>query len=257
VALAEGRSLLRSEIDVDSFGREQNMSNTTGEQAPQNRTTADVVPTRLVRGSLRATGPVASWRTVDIVTTAFLGAALGIAFWGWGLYYDGPITGLKIAYAPLMGLFAGPWFLAGVVGGLVVRRPGAALFCEVVAGLVSMLPGTSWGATVLVSAILQGLGAELAFAAFGYRRFGVVAAAFAGMLAAPLEWLYETFKVPAGGGWAAEWPLNDKVAYLVCMGVSGVLLAGVLGWVLVRALAGAGALNAFPVGQERLERRAV
>ena len=110
--------------------------------------------------SLTATRPLMGWRTVDILTIAFLGAALGVAFWGWGVFYNGPITALKIGYAPLMGLFSGPWFLAGVVGGLVVRRPGAALFCEVVAALVSMLPGTEWGATVLISGVLQGLGAE-------------------------------------------------------------------------------------------------
>ena len=126
--------------------------------------------------SITATRPLLGWRTVDILTIAFLGAALGVAFWGWGVFYTGPLTALKIGYAPLMGLFAGPWFLAGVVGGLVVRRPGAALFCEVVAALVSMLPGTEWGATVLVSGILQGLGAELAFAVFGYRAFGAAVA---------------------------------------------------------------------------------
>ena len=101
------------------------------------------------RRSILATRPLMGWRTVDILTIAFLGAALGVAFWGWGVFYNGPVTALKIGYAPLMGLFVGPWFLAGVVGGLVVRRPGAALFCEVVAALVSMLPGTEWGATVL------------------------------------------------------------------------------------------------------------
>jgi len=246
------------------------MSKTTGERAPLDTGRTHAVPSRVARGSLRATGPLTSWRTVDILTIAFLGAALGIAFWGWGILYNGPVTALKIGYAPLMGLFAGPWFLAGVVGGLVVRRPGAALLCEVVAGLVSMLPGTEWGATVLVSAILQGLGAELAFAAFGYRRYGVVAASLAGVLSAPLEWLFETLKFPAswagkpvlgvladGGGWYAEWVMRDKLAYLICLGISGIALAGVLGWVLVRALASAGALNAFPVGQERLERRAV
>ena len=140
------------------------------------------------------------WRTVDILTIAFLGAALGVAFWGWGVFYNGPLTALKIGYAPLMGLFVGPWFLAGVVGGLVVRRPGAALFCEVVAALVSMLPGTEWGATVLVSGILQGLGAELAFAILGYSAFGAVAAALAGVLSAPLEWAFEVVKFPAS--WA-------------------------------------------------------
>ncbi len=150
--------------------------------------------------SILATRPLLGWRTVDILTVAFLGAAFGVAFWGWGVFYNGPVTALKIGYAPLMGLFAGPWFLAGVVGGLVVRRPGAALFCEVVAALVSMLPGTEWGATVLVSGILQGLGAELAFAVLGYSAFGAAAAALAGVLSAPLEWAFEVVRFPAS--WA-------------------------------------------------------
>ena len=218
------------------------------------------------RRSITATRPLMGWRTVDILTIAFLGAALGVAFWGWGVFYNGPVTALKIGYAPLMGLFVGPWFLAGVVGGLVVRRPGAALFCEVVAALVSMLPGTEWGATVLVSGILQGLGAELAFAILGYSAFGAAAAALAGVLSAPLEWAFEVVKFPAswadvpvlsvladGGGWYAEWVLRDKLVYLGAMAVSGAVLAGLVGWLLVRALARAGALSAFPAGQEHRE----
>lgn len=208
--------------------------------------------------SLTATRPLMGWRTVDILTIAFLGAALGVAFWGWGVFYNGPVTALKIGYAPLMGLFVGPWFLAGVVGGLVVRRPGAALFCEVVAALVSMLPGTEWGATVLISGVLQGLGAELVFAIFGYKAFSVAVAALAGALSAPLQWGFEVMSLPAGGGgWYAEWVLRDKVVYLGAMMLSGAVIAGVLGWLLVRALARAGALSAFPPGQEHRESHAV
>ena len=201
--------------------------------------------------SLTATRPLMGWRTVDILTIAFLGAALGVAFWGWGVFYNGPITALKIGYAPLMGLSSGPWFLAGVVGGLVVRRPGAALFCEVVAALVSMLPGTGWGATVLISGVLQGLGAELVFAIFGYKVCSAGVAALAGALSAPLQWAFEVMSLPAGGGgWYAEWVLRDKVVYLGALVVSGAVLAGIVGWLLVRALARAGALSAFPPGQE-------
>ena len=221
-------------------------------------------------GRLRATGQLTSWRTVDLLTITFLGAALGIVFWGWGQLYNGPITALKIGYAPAMGLFAGMWFIAGIVGGLVVRRPGAALFCEVVAAVVSMIPGTEWGATVLIAGILQGLGAEAAFALFGYKRFGVGVAMLAGVLAVPLEWGFEVVAFPAswadipvlgafagGGGWYAAWPLADKFAYAGFLVVSGAVLAGVGGWALTRALARAGALAAFPPGQELRERRAV
>ena len=215
-------------------------------------------PRSSTRRSLTATRPLMGWRTVDILTIAFLGAALGVAFWGWGVFYNGPVTALKIGYAPLMGLFVGPWFLAGVIGGLVVRRPGAALFCEVVAALVSMLPGTEWGATVLISGVLQGLGAELVFAVFGYKAFGLAVAALAGAMSAPLQWGFEVMSLPAGGGgWYAEWLMRDKLVYLGAMMLSGAVLAGVVGWLLVRAVARAGALSAFPPGQEHRESHAV
>lgn len=215
-------------------------------------------PRSSTRRSLTATRPLMGWRTVDILTIAFLGAALGIAFWGWYVFYNGPVTALKFGYAPLMGLFVGPWFLAGVIGGLVVRRPGAALFCEVVAAMVSMLPGTEWGATVLISGVLQGLGAELVFAIFGYKAFGLAVAALAGAMSAPLQWGFEVMSLPAGGGgWYAQWLLRDKLVYLGAMMVSGAILAGIVGWLLVRALARAGALSAFPPGQEHRESHAV
>jgi len=60
-----------------------------------------------------------------------------------------------------------------------------------------------------------------------------------------------------GGGWYAEWVWRDKLVYLLTMGISGIVLAGVVGWLLVRSLAAAGALTAFPAGQERQESRAV
>ncbi|KGN37917.1 ECF transporter S component [Knoellia subterranea] len=201
--------------------------------------------------SILATRPLMGWRTVDILTIAFLGAALGIAFWGWGVFYNGPLSAITFGFAPLGGLFAGPWFLAGVVGGLVVRRPGAALFCEVVAALVSMIPGTEWGATTLVSGIVQGLGTELAFALLGYRAFGIAAAMLAGALAGPFAAFYESFT------WIQDWSFAWKAAYAGVLAFSGAVVAGAGGWLLTRALAVAGALNAFPPGQEHRENRAL
>ncbi|KRE54602.1 ECF transporter S component [Phycicoccus sp. Soil748] len=203
------------------------------------------------RGSIRATAPLLGWRTVDLLTVAFLGAAFGIAYWGWGLAYQAPANGLGAVFPPLQGITSAPWLMAGVVGGLVIRRPGAALACEVVAALVSMLPGTQWGATTLVSGILEGLGAEIGFLLLGYGAFGLGAAMLAGALAAPLEAVYE---------WAVywtDWGMGYKVAYAVVFTVAGAAIAGGVGWLLTRALAGAGALGAFPAGQEARESRAV
>jgi energy-coupling factor transport system permease protein len=202
-------------------------------------------------GSLRASGSLWGWRTVDLLTLAFLGAAFGIAYWGWDSAYSVPSNAISAGFAPLAGLVTGPWFMAGVVGGLVIRRPGAAFLCEVVAALVSMLPGTQWGFSTLLAGIFQGAGAEIAFAVLGYGAFGLGAAVLAGTLSAPIEIVYE---------WSvyyADWSFVYKLAYLAITMVSGALIAGVGGWALTRALAVAGALDAFPPGQEAREIRAV
>jgi energy-coupling factor transport system substrate-specific component len=213
--------------------------------------TTDASPSRGRRRSIRATAPLTGWRTVDILTVAFLGAAFGVAYWAWGQVYQVPGAVLTAVFPPLAGVTAAPWLVAGVVGGLVVRRPGAALFCEVVAALVSMLPGTQWGVSTLVAGVLQGLGAEAAFALTGYAVFGLGTAVLAGALAAPLEAVYEWFVYWSAWGW--DW----KVAYLLVLTAAGALVAGPLAWLLTRGLAASGALAAFPPGREHREGRAV
>ncbi len=198
-----------------------------------------------------ASEPLMGWRTVDILTIGFLGVAFGIAYWAWGIVYNGPLTALGFAFRPAMGLFVGMWFIAGVVGGLIVRRPGAAVACALVAGVVSMVPGTAWGITVIVSSLLQGLGAEIGYAIFRYRAWGLTAAITAGALSAPMEWVYEV--VTYFTDWNRQW----KLAYLPMMMIGGAVLAGLCGYLLVRALAAAGALDAFPPGQEQRESRAI
>ncbi|QNF94014.1 MULTISPECIES: ECF transporter S component [Janibacter] len=202
-------------------------------------------------GTVLATRPLMGWRTVDLLTVAFLGVAFGVAYWGYGLLYNGPISALGLAFQPLFGLFVGFWFIAGVVGGLVVRRPGAAIACELIAATVSALFGNQWGVTTVVSGLAQGIGAELAFAIFAYKAFGPAVALLSGALSAPLEWIYEIY------WYFVDWTWAWKLAYLPLMVVSGVVVAGLGGWLLTRALAQAGALNPFPPGQEVLERRAV
>ena len=218
---------------------------------PAGATATGTTTTGTRRRSIRATAPLTSWRTVDLLTVAFLGAAFGIAYWGWGLAYQAPADLLGNAFPPLQGITGAPWLMAGVVGGLVVRRPGSALLCEVVAALVSMLPGTKWGVTTLVSGILQGLGAEIAFLILGYAAFGLGAALLAGALSAPLEAVYEWFVYWTDWGW------GYKIAYGVILTAAGAVVAGGLGWLLTRGLATAGALGAFPPGQEAREHRAV
>jgi energy-coupling factor transport system permease protein len=200
--------------------------------------------------SATALGSARSWRTIELITATFIGVVFGVAYWGWSSLYSvisGPIAGV---FGSLQGILGGPWLMAGVVGGLVVRRPGAALIAELLAAIVEALLGNEWGWTTLVSGGLQGLGVELALALFLWKRFGPPVAMLGGALAALFEFGYE---------WHAYYQDTTsgfKVGYVVLFMLSGAIVAGLGGWLLTRALARTGAIDALPAGRDAAMERA-
>lgn len=188
-----------------------------------------------------------NWRVVDIVVAAVLGVAIGLVFWVWNTIGYAWFTAADGLTPGLGGVAVGIWLLGGVAGGLVIRKPGAALVVEVVAAIVSMLIGNIWGVSTVLEGIAQGLGAELIFAIFLYRRFSLPVAALAGVAAAAGAWLFELFY---GSSPNILKSVEFNAIYLGTLVVSGALLAGVLGWLLVRALAATGALSRFAAGRE-------
>ncbi|WP_425310734.1 ECF transporter S component [Ammonicoccus fulvus] len=184
------------------------------------------------------------WRVVDIVVAAVLGVACGLIFVAWNSVGYAGFTAMDALTPGLGGLFAGVWFLAGPLGALIIRKPGAALMVELLAGFVSMGVGNQWGWTTMYSAFAQGLGAELVFLIFAYRKFTLLVAALAG-IGAGLGAVINEFIL---GNWAKSVGFN--VIYAGATMISGLILAGILAWVLMRALAAAGALDRFAAGRE-------
>lgn len=183
------------------------------------------------------------WRTIDLMTASILGVTFGVLYWAWSSAYTALTTPLSNLLGPLVGVLGGPWLMAGVVSGLVVRRPGAALLAELLAAAVEALIGNAWGWATLISGGLQGLGVELVLAAFLFRRFSWPVAALAGAAAALCELGYE---------WHAYWQgttLNFKLGYGFFFALSGAVVAGLGGWVLTNALARSGAIDALPAGR--------
>uniref|UniRef100_UPI0038B24D37 ECF transporter S component n=1 Tax=Motilibacter deserti TaxID=2714956 RepID=UPI0038B24D37 len=198
----------------------------------------------LVTRGVRASRSAAPWRTVDIVVAAVLSVACGVVFWAWAYLWDA-VKPAFVAFPPGQALIYGMWFLPAALVPLIVRRPGAAVFAELVAATVEWMLFSQFGPAVIVYGLVQGLLAECAFAATGYRRWtlgvALAAGALAGAGAAPLDWVYS---YPL---WSVAW----KLAYLGIVVVSGALLTGLLSWYAVRALAPTGALSAFAAGRER------
>ena len=189
--------------------------------------------------------PFSRWRTVDLITVAILAAALGVAFWGYDTYIYPWVGAVTAFYPPIGELQLGVWIIPAVAGMLLVRKPGAALFAELVAANLELLLGNSWGITVLVSGALQALGVELVFLLIGYRAFNARFAMVGAMLSAIFEVFYEFVS------WVPNYSFENKAVYMVCGIISGAVVAGLGGWTLIGALAKTGALNAFAVGRER------
>ncbi|QRY39907.1 ECF transporter S component [Microbacterium hominis] len=184
------------------------------------------------------------WRVVDIVVASVIGVAAGVVFWLWGQAWT-PLSSI-LAFAPgLEGLLSGGWLFAGVLGGLIIRKPGAALYTEVVAAVVSMAVGTQWGFLTLVWGVVQGIGAELGFALFAYANYRLIAALTSGALAGLAVALLDT-----NFSSIAAYEFGPRSIYFGAAVVSGILVAGLVSWLIARALAATGALDRFAAGRE-------
>lgn len=184
------------------------------------------------------------WRIVDIVTASVIGVAAGVVFWIWDQAWTPVSTAL--GFLPgAAGLMAGGWLFAGVLGGLVIRRPGAALYSELVASVVEMVLGSQFGPTNFIWGLFQGLGAEIGFALLLYTNWRLVGAlvsgAFAGLAVAVLDTNFSS---------VAAQSLPFRGVYFVSAIVSGIVVAGLMAWLIVRALAATGALDRFGAGRE-------
>ena len=179
-----------------------------------------------------------SWRTRDILVAAVIGVVFGVVFAVWnGVWL---IVAPLGAAVPLQAFFIyGVWLVPAVLAPLIVRRPGAAVFAEMVAAGVSTLFGNPWGPDVLLSGFVQGAAAELVFAMTLYRNWSLPVLAVAAVATAMAAWVHD---------WVLYYPDADvplQVLRLIAMAVSAVVVVAGGSILLERSLRRAGVLEGF------------
>jgi energy-coupling factor transport system permease protein len=183
-----------------------------------------------------------TWRTVDIVVAAAIAIAFGVVFWAWNQVWA-VATPAFVAIPPAQNILYGVWLAPAVLAGLIIRKPGAALFSELVAASVSAILGSQWGLDAVVSGALQGLGAEIVFLVVGYRRWTIAVALIAAVGTAIAAWIHDTPLYYADIG------LGPQLVILAFMVVSAIVIAGIGSWLLMRSLVQTGVLAQFPAGR--------
>src|SRR5581483_2839426 len=179
--------------------------------------------------------------TLDIVIIAVLGVVFGILNSPFGTIYQT----FQAMWGPVGANVFGVFDISQVLAMYIVRKPGAAFINMMINGLVQMLSGNPAGAITLGWGFTQGLGTEIVFAIFRYRRFDWLACFFGGSLAevGAFCWTIIVYGFAAAG---AVTLLASTALGIVTFGIG----SGIVAWLLGNALKKAGVLASFRAGHE-------
>lgn len=107
---------------------------------------------------------------------------------------------------------------------------------------MELLTGSHFGLSALLVGVFQGIGAEIAFALFRYKKYNLSVLMFSGAVAGIFNIIYG---IVANG--FAYYTATALVATLVINIISGMLLGGLLGKLIVDAIAKTGALDQYAI----------
>jgi len=181
------------------------------------------------------------WKLRDVIVAVILALVCGLVFRVWDFVY----SILGVSWVPGQGLLNGVWFLAGMLIPYVIRRPGAAIIAELIAAMVELILAGNWGWGGVLSGLLQGLGAEIGFMVFAWRRYDTWSMALAGALAAVgffPQWLLAYSGI--------SYPASQILGYGIFNIISGAVLGGLLAKWIGDALNRTGVLRNFEIGRQ-------
>lgn len=141
-----------------------------------------------------------NWTLPQVVFLALLAFLFGAVFMGAGVLYAVLVSALTpFGLTPFANeLLFGMWTMAAPVAGMLIPKMGSAVLGEVFAALAEMLYGSYFGAGVLLSGWIQGLGTEVGFLATGYRRYDTRTLLYGAIGTTVFSFLYEFFKLGYG-----------------------------------------------------------
>jgi len=130
----------------------------------------------------------------------------------------------------------------------IMQKPGVATIVGLLTGFVQVLLGSPFAATVWLSGLVQGFGAEVGFALFGYKKWNLismfVAATGATVASFILAW--------QRGSWD-NLAVEIILLRFVIRWTSALIISGILSKLLADRLAKAGVLKSYPLGEEAFE----
>jgi energy-coupling factor transport system substrate-specific component len=182
------------------------------------------------------------WTLRETLIVAVLGAVFAILYLAWVQVW---LVAQTIFGSLTMDVVMGFWFVVSIVAAAIIRKPGVAFTAEVLAALVQILLGSPAGLLLLVTGAIQGAGAEVVFAATRWRNYSLPVLMAAGVGAAIFSFVYTWIRFDYGSLQPAI-----LVAMFTLRCLSGALLGGLLGHLIVRALYKTGVLAGLAIDHD-------
>ncbi|MDR1375898.1 MAG: ECF transporter S component [Synergistaceae bacterium] len=188
------------------------------------------------------------WKLRDVIMVALLSIVFAVVYLG-AVYLSSFFSSLlaPVGLAPLGNeIVTGVWFMASTLAAYVLQKPGVATIAEALAALVEMFLGSVYGPMVFVSGIIQGIGAEAAFALTRYKRFDMTTMCLAASGSCVTSFAWEFFRYDFN--LLAAWLL---IVMFIIRLASSLLLSGVLCKLAGDTLAETGLLKSYALGKPR------
>lgn len=182
-----------------------------------------------------------NWKVKEVVLLVVIAVACGVLYMGWSTLWL-PISALV---GPVGANFMfGIWVIASPIVAFILQKPGAALIAEVVAASVELLIGSHFGLSALLIGVFQGVGAEIAFAMFRYKKYHVSVLMLSGGLAACGSMVYSLL---ANG--FSYYTTTTLLLTFVIQVISGLILGGLLAKAIVEGLGKTGVLKGYAISK--------
>ncbi|MDQ0427445.1 energy-coupling factor transport system substrate-specific component [Planomicrobium stackebrandtii] len=147
-----------------------------------------------------------------------------------------------LAYEWMFGI----WFIVSIICMYIIRKPGAAFLSETMAATIEVLIGNAVGPRLILSGVIQGLGAEAVFALTRYQHFNILVLMLAGIGSAVFSFVYGYFV----SGYAALDPSFVALMFTIRV-LSGAIIAGIGGKYIGDALLATGSLRGYAIARAK------
>ena len=136
------------------------------------------------------------WRIKNVILVCLIAIICGLIYsafdWIYNLIFYAPLAGT--GWAPLsIEAIDGLWFIAGPIALVVTKLPGAGIFAETIGALIETLIGGNFGIGAIIEGLFQGLGAEIGFGIFKYKKVNLKVLALSAILTAVFSFISDLF----------------------------------------------------------------